>query len=101
MKRNKENKSNTSQESHQNSKEIVVKPKKKKRRKSLYYTQIDCGATILKISFVAFWITTTIAAELGREELLAATFKEIILHLMSLIFLSICLNFLFCVAFLI
>lgn len=36
MKRNKENKSNTSQENHQNSKEIVVKQKKKIRRKFLY-----------------------------------------------------------------
>ncbi|CAG9768877.1 unnamed protein product [Ceutorhynchus assimilis] len=35
------------------------------------------------------WITTTIAgASLGRRELLAATFKEVIFHIISMVFLS-------------
>ncbi|XP_030753981.1 polycystin-2-like isoform X2 [Sitophilus oryzae] len=39
--------------------------------------------------FLAFWITTAIAAEIGREELLGATFRDIVLHIISLLFLSI------------
>ncbi|XP_050302328.1 polycystic kidney disease 2-like 2 protein [Anthonomus grandis grandis] len=35
------------------------------------------------------WTTATMAAGIGRRQLLAATFKEIIFHLMSLVFLSV------------
>ncbi|KAF7270756.1 hypothetical protein GWI33_016297 [Rhynchophorus ferrugineus] len=36
-----------------------------------------------------FWVTAAIATEIGREELLASTFREIIFHTISLILLSI------------